>query len=109
MLPVVGSSVRLKIFSLLEAREQVGEELGFDAQFLALGWVHPRRRVERHGDVVIAVHVEHDMAKQLEILTDLLVAVDVIEARQDFDDGAALGGLHLRHQAIETVRRSLRH
>ena len=85
MLPVVGSIVRLKIF--FEAREQVGEELGFDAQFLTLGWVHPGRRVERHGDVVIAVHVEHDMAKQLEILADLLVAVDVIETRQDFNTG----------------------
>ena len=66
---------------LLEARKQVGEELGFDAQFFALMGIELGRRIKRHGNVVVAIHVEYDMTENLEVLANLLVAVDILEAR----------------------------
>ena len=113
---------------LLEAREQVADQMGFDTHGLALGLIErilllhePRlarariddllgarlgeRRIERHRDVVDAGVVEHDVAQHLEALAHLLVAMDLAEPRQDLDHRAALGGAHARHHATEPVDR----
>ena len=60
---------------------------------------------QRDGGVVLAVEVEHDVAEYLEVFADLAVAVDLVEAGQDGDDGAALGFAHLRQPAKKWRRR----
>ena len=68
--------------------------------------IKPARRIKRHRDVVVAVEVEDDVTEQVEILTDLAVAVDVVEARQDLDDRPAFGSPHLRHQRAKAIVRA---
>ena len=90
---------------LLEAREQVGEQVPLVLQLDPRIRIHLRRRVEGHGNVVVAVIVEHDMAEEFEVLADLLVAMDVVESRQDLDHRALFGLAHLGQQPIEAVHR----
>ena len=85
-------------FLFFKAREQVGEQLRFKAQILALARVHFARGIEGDSDVVIAMEIEHDMAEQLEILANLAVAVDIVEARQDLNDRPLFGAAHLGQQ-----------
>ena len=97
---------------LLEARKQVGqqvallhESLRFRRRQAGTGAALPRadapRRIQRHGGIVVAVKVEHDMPEHLEVLANLAIAVDVVEARKDLDHRPALGCAHLGHEPIE--------
>ena len=77
-----------------KAREQIGQQLRFNAEIFALLRIEPRGRVKRHRNEIIAVHVKHDMAEDFEVLADLAILVDVIKARENLDDWATFCRLH---------------
>ena len=99
---------------LFETREKVRQQMRFLDQRLGIGnaialalpaisEIGAIGRVQRHGGVIVAVKIEDDVAEHLEILADLLVVMNFVEAREDLDDRTTLGGAHLRQQPLQAT------